>query len=287
MHARSHTVLVTGGTSGLGRASVEKLARDGHRVFAFGRNVEQLQLLNKLAGVTAFEADMLDEASIVSAMGMVREALRGEPLDVVVNGAGVLRIGDPMLAMTNAAFELPFMTNVRAPFLVTKHAWPLMSLSAAPYVINVGSTTEHPKFAQCFHATYAMSKVALRTYSIGLRQEVTLLHREARVTHLKVGAHATNLAHDGRLASEVLAAHGPPFARYAASLLRHLDAAFAMVKYHPPEDFAAVVGRLVMAPPSSRPREASVNVTLLERLVEWLPQWILDYFVLSALRSVD
>ena len=67
-------------------------------------------------------------------------------------------------------------------------AWPLLRAAAEPLVVNVGSTTEHPKFAQAFHTAYALSKVALRAFSVGLRQELAVLHPGSRVVHLKARA---------------------------------------------------------------------------------------------------
>jgi NAD(P)-dependent dehydrogenase (short-subunit alcohol dehydrogenase family) len=279
-------VLITGGTSGIGLAAVKACSERGHTVFTCGRNVERLRELNRLPRVMALPCDVSDDESVRKMVRLVADTLGGRPLDVVVNNAGVLRIGDPLTECDIDAFEAPFRTNVRGPFLVTRHAWPLMREAPAPLVVNVGSTTEHHKFAQAFHTTYALSKTALRTYSVGLRQELAVLHAASSVTHLTVGAHATGLDHDGPKASALLASYGGPAARHAPALFAHLSAAFGMVKYHPPEHVARAICKLVEAPARSRPRELSVNVSFLERLVRWLPLALLDFFIVSALRKV-
>jgi NAD(P)-dependent dehydrogenase (short-subunit alcohol dehydrogenase family) len=91
------TILVTGGTSGFGRLTVEALARQGYRVFAgmhaaAGKNAPAAEALRALAQREALalhlvEIDVTDDASVERAIAVILETTGR--LDVVVNNAGV------------------------------------------------------------------------------------------------------------------------------------------------------------------------------------------------------
>ncbi|SDH13914.1 SDR family NAD(P)-dependent oxidoreductase [Pseudonocardia oroxyli] len=100
------TVLVTGATSGLGRATAEILAARGARVLATGRDVSRLP-----AGVEPVELDLADQASVRAAAAAIRD-----PIDVLVNNAGVM--GTPP-TYTVDGFELQIATNHLGPAALT------------------------------------------------------------------------------------------------------------------------------------------------------------------------
>src|SRR5690348_9594490 len=86
----SKTVLVTGATSGIGRATALHLARLGHRVIATGRKHDELAKLEAEAGTSALETlslDVTSEASIAAAVVEVDVRTGGRGLDVLVNNA--------------------------------------------------------------------------------------------------------------------------------------------------------------------------------------------------------
>ncbi len=276
MSRSGSAVLVSGGTSGLGRAMVEALAARGHQVFTCGRDAARLAEVGKVPGVSAFQVDVSDEASVVEFLDKVRVALKGQPLTAVINNAGLLRMGDPLTAMSGDQFDASYLVNTKGAFLITRYAWPLLKEASEPLVVVVGSTTEQQGFASAFHTTYAASKMALLAYSTGLRQELMVLHPGARVVHLKVGAHETGLEHDGDKAARNLAAYGPPYDSIAPKLAAKLNSDFKMVSYSPASDVADAVCKLVATPAVQMPRDVWINVSFLERLVYWLPAWVLD-----------
>lgn len=281
---RAKTVLITGGTTGLGRATVQLLAASGDIVFTCGRTSSLVAELAHMPNVHAWCCDVTDEASVVAFVARVADALGDQPLDVLVNNAGVLRIGEPLLAMDTASFDQTWGVNVRGVFLMTRCVWPLLARGREPLVVNVGSSTEHFNLAQAFHSTYAMSKCALKAFSQGLRQEASVIHPGARVVHLKVGAHQSDLDHDADKAARRLASFGPPFAEYAEAHGKHIREAFEMVTFAPASSLSGAIRAIVHASggPSSLVREYHVNVSFLERLVEWLPGRIMDITIGKA-----
>src|SRR4029077_9062591 len=87
-----NTVLVTGGTDGLGRATAILLAERGYRVFAAGRNAERLEALSQLARdrklpLEALELDVCDVASGERAIAEIER--RAGPVDILFNNAGI------------------------------------------------------------------------------------------------------------------------------------------------------------------------------------------------------
>ncbi len=276
MSRSGSAVLVSGGTSGLGRAIVEALAARGHQVFTCGRDAARLAEVGKVPGVSAFQVDVSDEAAVIKFIETVRVQLKGRPLMVVINNAGLLRMGDPLTAMSGAQFDASYLVNTKGAFLITRYAWPLLKEASEPLVLVMGSTTEQQGFASAFHTTYAASKMALLAYSTGLRQELMVLHPGARVVHLKVGAHETGLEHDGDKAGRNLAAYGPPYDAIAPKLAAKLNSDFKMVSYSPASDVADAVCKLIATPAAQMPRDVWINVSFLERLVYWLPAWVLD-----------
>src|ERR1700685_2256708 len=90
MHATGEPVLVTGATSGLGRAAAIYLAEQGHRVFAAGRSAERLAALQAAAlerqlAITAIEMDVRDDRSVDRAMEQIESA--GASIGVLIKTA--------------------------------------------------------------------------------------------------------------------------------------------------------------------------------------------------------
>ena len=85
-------ILITGASSGIGRAAAIELAGRGHRVFASARRIAELkQLAEAHPGIVALPLDVTDDASVASAVRAVDELTAGRGLDVLVNNAGIGR----------------------------------------------------------------------------------------------------------------------------------------------------------------------------------------------------
>jgi NAD(P)-dependent dehydrogenase (short-subunit alcohol dehydrogenase family) len=131
------TALVTGATSGLGKAIALRLARDAMRVIVVGRDaargaavVEQIETEGGQA--TFIAADLSDPAEIE------RLAFEVGDIDVLVNNAG-FSIWGPTEKTTVEDFDAMFASNVRAPYLLVGAFAPAMAAKGAGSIINISS----------------------------------------------------------------------------------------------------------------------------------------------------
>lgn len=150
--------LITGGRSGIGRASARALAEGGARVFTAQRGAEP-----EFEGI---EADFLDaNAPAAVVTDVVSKAGR---LDIVVNNAGLMREGT-VLEMEDADWAATLQVNLTAPYLLTKAALPHL-IKAKGAIVNIGSIEglgSNPR-----HPAYCASKAGLH----GLTRAVAVDH---------------------------------------------------------------------------------------------------------------
>ena len=151
------TALVTGSTSGIGRAAALKLARDGFKIIVHGRDagrgaavVKEIESAGGGAGFIA--ADLAD----VSAIGPLAAAA-GE-LDVLVNNAGFSWFG-PTADLEPDTYDALFAANVRSAYYLTAAIAPKMAERGRGTVINLGSMAGQIGLAG--GAAYSATKAAL------------------------------------------------------------------------------------------------------------------------------
>jgi len=156
------TALVTGGTSGIGRATAVVLAGRGAHVVLSGRDAvrgEQAVATIRVAGGTAdfVKADLADEAS-ARELARQAEELGGGHVDILVNSAGIFPFG-PTHEMTEKDFDLVQAINVKAPFFLVAELAPKMAARGRGAIVNV--TTMVAEFGMANMALYGASKAAL------------------------------------------------------------------------------------------------------------------------------
>ena len=137
MHGR--TVVITGATSGLGRAAAGELARLGARVVLVGRDPAKLTRAREEIRAATGNEDLAEQVADLSLLSEVRaladRLLAGEPrIHVLVNNAGVL---ENARVLTREGFERSLATNLLAPFLLTRRLAPRLAESAPSRIINV------------------------------------------------------------------------------------------------------------------------------------------------------
>jgi len=157
--------LVTGASSGIGKATCQVLTRHGAAVVGVGRNVEALEELKSSSDIVDYVSGDLTEPGMCESLVNRSSSILGG-LTSVVNAAGVLKggaIGDPNTNLDNYQFNMS--VNLQAPFEVMVHAIPHLrkakeiNTQISPSIVNVSSVNGKQSFAAC--ATYCMSKAAL------------------------------------------------------------------------------------------------------------------------------
>ncbi|AHI01661.1 SDR family NAD(P)-dependent oxidoreductase [Kutzneria albida] len=157
------TALVTGATSGIGRAVATSLAQRGAHVLVHGRDRDRGDAVVAEIRSTGGKADFL-QADLGDA-GSVRELARravelgGGHVDVLVNNAGLMVPGGPTAQTTAEDIDLVHAVNVRAPFLLVADLAPAMAERGHGSVVNVLTTASRLGVAGM--ALYGASKAAL------------------------------------------------------------------------------------------------------------------------------
>ena len=135
----SSLALVTGGTSGIGRACVERLRRDGYTVVFTGRDAGRGAAVAAATGATFLRCDARDRAQIAGSVERAHE-LGGGRIDLLVGNAGVLIAGS--IAETPlAAFRELVEVNLTALFLYSRACFALMREQGSGSLVHISSDT--------------------------------------------------------------------------------------------------------------------------------------------------
>jgi NAD(P)-dependent dehydrogenase (short-subunit alcohol dehydrogenase family) len=163
-------VVVTGASSGIGRATALLLAARGFRVFAgVRRPIDGSAIENEGAGaVIAIQLDVTDRAMIERAAEAVRERLGGAGLYALVNNAGIAQ-PSPVEYLSDESLRRQFDVNVFGQIAVTQAFLPLIR-DARGRIVNIGSVGSH--IALPFGGALCASKAAFSSLSESLRLEL-------------------------------------------------------------------------------------------------------------------
>jgi NAD(P)-dependent dehydrogenase (short-subunit alcohol dehydrogenase family) len=246
------TVLVTGGTDGLGRAAAILLAERGYRVFAAGRNAERLEALDQLARqrklpVEALELDVCDAASGERTIAEIER--RAGPVDILVNNAGIA-IAAVMEEVTSADLHKVLETNFFSPIRLAQRVLPEMRRRQRGRIINMSSISG--KVAIPVMGPYAASKYALEAASDSMRLE--LYPFGVHVALIEPGYIHTNMNRNaGELSSGYAkGAERSPYKEIYQAFLGMWEKTRKASRYQP-EDCARVVLRAIEEePPRAR-----------------------------------
>jgi NAD(P)-dependent dehydrogenase (short-subunit alcohol dehydrogenase family) len=163
MTQRSPVVLITGTSSGIGRAIASAFAAKGFEVFGTSRNPQRNE---PIAGVELLPLDVSDQASVAAAVSTVLQ--RAGRIDVLVNNAGVGVFGAAEESSIAQAQEL-FDTNFFGLIRVTNEVLPHLRAQRSGRIINISSVLGF--LPAPYGALYAASKHAVEGYSESLDHE--------------------------------------------------------------------------------------------------------------------
>ncbi|MGC8480636.1 MAG: SDR family NAD(P)-dependent oxidoreductase [Acidimicrobiales bacterium] len=197
----SPSVLLTGATSGIGRAAAAQFVAEGWEVWITGRSRERARLVSKELGCSSLELDVTNEASVAEAAASV------DRIDVLVNNAGISLDYEVRLVDSDASmFRRTFETNVFGVVTVTNAFLPALRRSSRPRIVNVSSgtasltwsTSDNPQFDYRQVASNAGALAAYRSSKSALNA-LTVFYAQAlaedgiKVNALAPGIRATNL----------------------------------------------------------------------------------------------
>ncbi len=167
------TAVITGGESGIGRATALRLAREGYRVFSGDLDLpESNHELFATAGIQRQVCDVRRELQVQQLID-VAVTTTGR-LDVLVNNAGVALV-KPITDVTEEEWDRCLDTNLKAAFFGCKHAIPHLRRSGGGSIVNVASNAG--LLPRAHDPVYSISKLAL----VGLTKSLALCHSPDRI----------------------------------------------------------------------------------------------------------
>jgi short-subunit dehydrogenase len=179
------TILITGASSGIGRALAVQAARAGYGVYAVGRNVRALAALAGQVGEEGgtITTDVTDISDPANAPGLIGRAVGAYGhIDVLVNNAGAAAAG-PIAMQSDEALRVQFGTHVFGPLALAREALPTLRASRG-HIFMLGSGVARVPVGGM--GAYPPSKAALRSATSILRRELVSL--DIAVTYVDPGA---------------------------------------------------------------------------------------------------
>jgi NAD(P)-dependent dehydrogenase (short-subunit alcohol dehydrogenase family) len=222
--------VVTGASSGIGRAIAVALSRQGARLCIVGRNpitLEQtLAAARRYSQATDFRADLTIKDSLEPLLRHLEEV---GCLDILIHCAGLIH-EDPMELSRIDDLDLQYATNVRAPYSLTQRLLPLLTAARGQIVFinsSAGLSVKRPEIGQ-----YAATKHALKAIADSLREELN--PKGIRVLSVYLGRTATPMQE---------------------ALFRKEGRVYRPEMLLQPEDVATMVVQALMLPPTAEVTE--------------------------------
>jgi uncharacterized oxidoreductase len=166
MQLSGKTILLTGGTDGIGRELAMQLKAKGAEVIVTGRTPERIAAA-KTAGFEVIAADLSSQAGV----DLVLDAVKGRAIDILINNAGVgsdhdFREATPDLADNDRCIFL----NLNAPVHLITHL--MDRLKARPEAMIVNTTSGLAIAPRAGGPIYCATKAGLRSYTLALREQL-------------------------------------------------------------------------------------------------------------------
>ena len=206
----SKVVLITGGSSGIGKSVGEFLSEKGFIVYGTSRSPEKY----KQSKFPILALDVKDEATISETVNTIID--KEGQLDVVINNAGA-GITGPIEETPNAEIKNNFDTNFFGPINVIKAVLPQMRKQQQGLIINVTSIAGYMGLP--YRGIYSTTKGALEIVTESLSMEVKQFN--VKVTNIAPGDFATNIA-AGRYHAPIL--ENSPYKKSYGNTLATMDA---------------------------------------------------------------
>jgi len=190
----SKTILITGATSGFGKAIAKKFAQQGDNLIITGRRLDRLEKLS-----TTLKADYNIKIDIlnfdVRFENEVNKAINNlskqwQKIDILINNAGLASGMDTIQNANTKDWDVMIDTNFKGLLYVTHAVLPYLLKSDTPHIINIGSTAGKEVYAK--GNVYCATKHAVNAISKALRMD--LLEKGVKVTQISPGAAETEFS---------------------------------------------------------------------------------------------
>ncbi|WP_395044175.1 SDR family oxidoreductase [Flavobacterium sp.] len=225
-------VLITGGSSGIGKSIGEFLYEKGFTVYGTSRNPEKI----KNSVFPLITLDVRDKLSIQNAVAEV--IAKSGRVDVLINNAGV-GITGPIEEIPTEEIKNNFETNLFGPIEVMKAILPQMRLQKSGLIINITSIAGYMGLP--YRGIYSASKGALELITEALRMEVKSFG--IHITNVAPGDFATNIA-AGRFHSPIIKGsdYEIPYGNVLRTLNEHVDSG------NNPNEMAKAIYKIIQNP---------------------------------------
>lgn len=186
------TALITGATSGIGKATAELLSTKGYQLILCGRRKEVLekiqQDLSENTSVTTLCFDVRNNAEVEAALDSLPKEF--SEIDVLINNAGNAHGLDPLCEGNIGDWDSMLDGNVKGLLYVSKKIIPGMKDRGEGHIVNISSVAARQTYSNGI--VYCASKRAVDVISEGMRLELTEFG--VKVTNLQPGAVATDFS---------------------------------------------------------------------------------------------
>ncbi|MCL2112423.1 MAG: SDR family oxidoreductase [Streptococcaceae bacterium] len=175
-----HTILITGGTSGIGFGFAKRFASLGNRVIITARNESRL---NKILAENPELSGFVSDVTTLEHLSALTEYIQDKfpQLDVLMNSAGIMRAYDLFAQLPLSVLTEEINTNLTGTIAVTQALLPLLTDNYGT-VINVSSGLSN--LADGAHPIYNLTKAGVHFYSDALREQAKYFGKNLRVVEL-------------------------------------------------------------------------------------------------------
>ena len=218
------TIFITGATSGIGKATAEIFAKQGHRLIICGRRKEVLEALqiqlNNITEVYSLVFDVRNQQEVQNAINSLPKDWKN--IDVVVNNAGNAHGLEPISEANISEWDAMMDGNVKGLLYVSQPIIKLMKARNSGHIVNISSVAARQTYAN--GTVYCASKKAVDVISEGMRLELTEVG--IKVTNVQPGAVETDFSKvrfkgDEQRAATVYAGYEPLIAEDIADAISY------------------------------------------------------------------
>lgn len=273
--SKQKTALVTGASSGMGKAIARQLIKDGYRVYVAARSVEKMSDLAAL-GAVPLRMDVTRNDQVEAAVQTILDEVGG--VDVLVNNAGFGLYGAVEdIPLEEARYQ--FEVNLFGAARLTQLLLPAMRDRKAGIIVNI--TSMGGKVYTLLGAWYHATKHALEGWSDSLRLELAPF--SVRVVIVEPGLIETGF---GDISSESLLkrVNGGPYSAVTQAVARTTQQSYGHGRGTDPSVIADVVSRAVRSPRPRTRYAAGRYAKMMIGVRKWLGDRVFDRLILSQMR---